>query len=538
MSCVSTPTSTQFSTVVTTSVSTSFTESVTTIPGTTSTVVTTSCLQTGDVSALSVPGDPSCISSTVITTTTVIGGGTSTTQVPVATVTDSITSLVPTNTLFAPCTDTTSSTTSFTDTSTTIVATPTTTITSSSQSTLADGQVTQVFVTLTSVLPPTSSVVNTSVPAPTTQAGGNGDSNSGTALGAIIGGSVGGFLGLLAIVGVVWFFRRRRNNFDDIFEKDYEEYGGGKPLAPSRGRMLDLEDEPIAPKDTNTEPKPYIYGLVGSRNAAPQSLNAGIGTIPLSPGTPGSRPSTGQTTHTRASSLTPLMASSGNNNNAASSRPGSSVSENNSGGGHSPTPSFGPSMNVMRSTSPGPLGVSIPTGPVFGEAVLGGASGSGNGGMSGGGDSPTSMAAPRGPLFIANQFDPISSPATPTPDDPRNRNANASRSSLSAVAGPSSATASRDVKSPSGIPPAALAYLADRQRQGLQRSDTTSSASVYSQPSRAPSPPLPPQQTTNASGSGKSPVTLRDQRRRESEVVVHKDAGRVTPPDQPPAYQD
>ncbi|OCB88006.1 hypothetical protein A7U60_g4791 [Sanghuangporus baumii] len=532
MSCVSTPTATQFETITSTSVSTSFSESITTLPDTTSTDFITSCLSSADItlSGSSSVGIGTCVSSTVITSTTVIDGGVSTTQVPFE-ITNSFTSTVPTNTLFAQCTDdttsdttpsTTSSTTSlttspttsptvsteFSQTSTTVVVTPTTTLTSSQDTTLSDGQTTQIVVTLTSLLPPTSSVLSSSVPVATTQANDN-DGGSSSTLGPIIGGTLGGFAGLLLIVGAIWFFRRRRTNWDDIFEKDYEEYSGNKPLTPGRARMLDLEDEPVRPAEANTEPKPYIYGLVGSKTANPPSLDAGL--IPA-----GNASKASLSSHGRTPSTTPLM------NNAAASRPASSGDSNHVSGtnGVSPSPS---SAAGGRSGSPGPLGVQIPSGSMFPES---------------GSESPTSVMGSRGPLFIANQLDPISPPGSPRPASPAtptvgasHKRASTGMSNVVSAPLPPSFSGGAPVASSStatGPPPAAYAYLAEKQRQQLARSDTVSSASVYSQPSRAPTPP--PAKALN----------MASPQRTNPDVVVHTDAGRVAkePNDQPPAYQD
>ena len=77
MSCESSATATQFSTSVGSSVSTSTSTSVTTIAGTTSTQLITSCLSSSTPTATGNSTDaasPTCVSSTVITSTTVVGG--------------------------------------------------------------------------------------------------------------------------------------------------------------------------------------------------------------------------------------------------------------------------------------------------------------------------------------------------------------------------------------------------------------------------------------------------------------------------------
>ena len=58
--------------------------------------------------------------------------------------------------------------------------------------------------TVTSVLDPTSVVQPSQVAIQTNTSG--GDSSSSSNVGAIAGGVVGGFVGLLALVGAVWYF--------------------------------------------------------------------------------------------------------------------------------------------------------------------------------------------------------------------------------------------------------------------------------------------------------------------------------------------
>ena len=272
--------------------------------------------------------------------------------------------------------------------------------------------------------------------------------------------------------------------------------------------MLDLEDEPIHPADANTGPKPYVYGLVGSGTANPPSLGAG-----LVPAGNASQPSV--SSHGRTPSTTPLMS------NTAGSRPGSSGDSNHASGGAnglSPSPSFTPSAAVVRSSSPGALGVQIPTEPMFPES---------------GSESPTSVMGARGPLFIANQLDPISPPATPRPASPATPPAatvathqRTSTNLSNVVTSPTPSPFPGGVASPTGPPAAAYAYLAERHRQQLERNDTVSSGSVYSQPSRAPTPPPA------------KALSMATSQRTTSGVIVHQDAGRVQrmPSDRPPAY--
>ncbi|THH08326.1 hypothetical protein EW145_g2781 [Phellinidium pouzarii] len=547
MSCTPTPTSTQFTTVVSSLVSTSFSSLVTTLPDTTSTNVVTSCLESSAASSGASDGG-GCLSSTLITSTSVITGkqssvvlraeflnvffhtgGVSTAQVPFE-VSVLVTSTEATNTLFASCTDTSttptttttttsstststsdtststtsttsqqntssttmsSSSTEFTQSLTTALTTPTTTFTTSVNATLADGSVTLSLLTVTSTLPASSAVLTTSVPLASTQPNSHSGNSSSSNIGAIAGGAVGGFVGLIAIVAALWFYCRRRTNWDDLFEKDYDEYAGR--VRQSRSNLLDAEDELVqrSPALTNTEPKPYVYGLVGSA-LAPPSLNAGVPVVNSSLSSEhGRRPSQGS-----------LML--GNTApSAASSRPNSFNAV--------PTSiehSVGPvSTAGRRAASPGPLGVSINTGPSLSMSYPVEP------------PSPASIAAPVGTLFIANQ-DPLSRPGSPnspvsagSPGSKRDTGNNASGTSFAgAMAGASNNA------------PMTYQHLLSGT-QGLQHNDSISSRSVYSQasiPLRTQSPPMP-----------KAPSV----QRRTSGIIVHTDGGRV-PSEQgaPPSY--
>ncbi|KAI5122231.1 hypothetical protein M0805_002717 [Coniferiporia weirii] len=511
MSCTPTPTSTQFGTVVSTSVSTGSSTQITTLPDTTSTSLITSCLASASGSSGGSSGE--CASSTVITSTSVIPGVVSTAQVPFE-VTTLVTSTEATNTLFSSCTDTTTTTSSTTtttssttsDTTTTsttettstsstttdttssttgltqsvitTLTTPTTTFTTSVNTTLADGFVTQGFLTITSTLPASSVVQTTLVPQGTTQPDTNTGGGASSNVGAIVGGAVGGFVGLIGIVAALWFFCRRRTNWDDIFEKDYDEYADH--VRRSRSHLLDMEDEPVGRgPDASTEPKPYVYGLVGSAQAlSPPSLDAGLPRVPKTPPLAG---------YDHPSSETPLMSHSAVPS-AASSRPNSfnavplSVGHGSSPhAGVSPSPSVAVSATSRRSGSPGPLGVLINTGPSLSMSQPTGA------------DSPTSITTPRRALFVANQ-DPMSRPGSPgSPGSPGMKKDN-----VGDVAGPSSFTR-------------AMTGLSDAH-------DSASSHSVYSQAS--------------------TPVRGQSQRRTSGGVIVHVDGGRVPSQNQPPSYLD
>ncbi|KAF8623332.1 hypothetical protein AX15_006409 [Amanita polypyramis BW_CC] len=138
------------------------------------------------------------------------------------------------------------------------------TVTSLSSSTGSDGSVVVTQVTQTLTLTPS---LTETTPGPTADQHNNNNRIASSNLAPIIGGSVGGFVGLVGIVFLVWFLLKRRTNWDDIFEKEDAILGTAFP-KPKR-------DPPPDPK-----PKPYEYGLVGQTTAAPHmsppSSSAGL----------------------------------------------------------------------------------------------------------------------------------------------------------------------------------------------------------------------------------------------------------------------
>jgi len=104
---------------------------------------------------------------------------------------------------------------------------------------------------------------------------GSNSSHSSSNLGPILGGIFGGVFVLALVVGLVWWFLRRRARWDDIFDEkdDFVTGPDGIRRSRSRNNMLDTEFTP----DANIEPKPYEYGLVGaSRPISPPSENVGV----------------------------------------------------------------------------------------------------------------------------------------------------------------------------------------------------------------------------------------------------------------------
>ncbi|KZS89980.1 hypothetical protein SISNIDRAFT_488838 [Sistotremastrum niveocremeum HHB9708] len=293
MACTPSPTETLFSTEVVTSQSTqsSTTTTVTTISGTTAVSTQTTCL-------VSIVSNLPCSSEGLITVTSTAPDTVSTiTNQVVVTVPVTLTNSVPTQTLFSTCPSqgpsqpppngntittpdpvttpptspanppptTTPDTTSLATTSSpglsASLSTPDpSTITSASSMTI-DGQVTVQFVTITSTPPASTFFVSPSSSPTLNMDNGPTGSSSSSNVAPIAGGVVGGFLGLFAIVGVIWFFlRRRRKAWDDIFERE---------------KRYDLNDDELP---ANVEPAPYRYGLVGGSHSHSPSL-----TPPASP---------------------------------------------------------------------------------------------------------------------------------------------------------------------------------------------------------------------------------------------------------------
>ncbi|KAG0701758.1 hypothetical protein DFH29DRAFT_543634 [Suillus ampliporus] len=296
MSCTPSATATEYATITTYTTSTSFSQSVASDQATVTTVVQQTCIATGTLSGSNNTG---CVSSAAVTQVNTIGGGGSTTQVPVV-VTVSVTETQPTKTLYATCSDgstqsqsqTTPSTTSETTSSSTpspvttsvlVVSTPSPTIiTQEFSTTLSNGVVVPTVITTTST-PPPSSVYSPSVISSPTVTG--TQSGSGTDVAPIVGGVVGGFVGLIAIVSALWYLCRKRRSWDDIFEREaLRDEESDSPIAVRRERDRNR-------LDLGAEPKPYQYGLVGHIKAPP-----GSGSLS---GTEGD--------HSRNTSISPLL---------------------------------------------------------------------------------------------------------------------------------------------------------------------------------------------------------------------------------------
>ncbi|KAF5373752.1 hypothetical protein D9758_000947 [Tetrapyrgos nigripes] len=239
--CVDSPTATQTQVLTTESSTTSFSPSVTTAQPTVSTFTVTQCVPE------TISGTTTSSCRTSLSTTT-IPGGTTTTSVPIV-VTLPVTSTSITTLFGSSCTVLTP------------VTTPTT-IVSETSTTLPNGSVSIGTVTVTTLV--------TNTPAPTQQStNDNPHSNdSNTNLGAIVGGSVGGVFGLIALLLIFWFLRKRQRmkQWDDLFRKEDDGVG-----VTSIGHHDEGPDQ-LQPSLPNVgiivEPQSYEYGLVG-RTANP-----------------------------------------------------------------------------------------------------------------------------------------------------------------------------------------------------------------------------------------------------------------------------
>ncbi|KAF8635539.1 hypothetical protein AX17_003922 [Amanita inopinata Kibby_2008] len=326
-SCATFPTLTRTDAVTTQTPSTSISSSVSTVPPSTSvfTSVVSTCTTHGSFI--------DCVQSTGMVTSLISG---STTTVAVTQVTlVPVTSMVPTTLYSTSCTASNSQTSSSPSSTPSVFTPPPETYTSASSSTDTNGNVlvTQITQTLTfspTTIDPTSTLVSDGL-----------SHRGGSALAPIIGGAVGGFFGLIGIVALIWFIKKRRSRWDDIFEREDALYGPPIPQPLKR-------DPPPEPK-----PKPYEYGLVGHAKAPlPPHLspptspgpNHGFNVSNSHPGRPAvlvshrKQQNQAQAHERSRSSLTPLLSLSGSSVSGSSTGPASIapppsiVSSNVSGG--------------------------------------------------------------------------------------------------------------------------------------------------------------------------------------------------------------
>ncbi|RPD57890.1 hypothetical protein L226DRAFT_575914 [Lentinus tigrinus ALCF2SS1-7] len=123
-------------------------------------------------------------------------------------------------------------------------------------STLPGGSVVVASVTFTSTMPPTFSTVPTSLGGESSGGSNSGHGNVKDALGAIIGGAVGGFFGLIALATFTWFIWRKRDSIRALYAKEQDT-----KVEPTFYHRWSQPPSRSPPPDA--EPKPYEYGLVG-----------------------------------------------------------------------------------------------------------------------------------------------------------------------------------------------------------------------------------------------------------------------------------
>ncbi|KAI0690784.1 hypothetical protein C8T65DRAFT_88269 [Cerioporus squamosus] len=279
MACTPTPTQTLYEVLTTTSVSTSFTDITSTIPADISTVLSTFCASS-TVDANDTDSVTTCLSTGSVEVVTTLRDEEITTIPSQVVFSIPVIFSEPTATLFSTCStdgvtsppppsDTPTSQTS--QTSQTLSPPPSASvIVSQVSSTLPGGSVVVTLVTSTSTMPPAVSTV------PTSLGSGGSDSNNNNAdnnnikdvLGPAIGGAVGGFLGLIALVMLVWFIWRRRDSIRALYAKEPTS-----KTEPAFYERWGHHDKPSSPPP-ELEPRPYQYGLVGRRPGSPSRTSS------------------------------------------------------------------------------------------------------------------------------------------------------------------------------------------------------------------------------------------------------------------------
>ncbi|VDB82882.1 unnamed protein product [Peniophora sp. CBMAI 1063] len=279
--CDPSPTETQYATVVSTNVITTFSLQLLTVPGAATNVPFPTCVSSD--------GD-ACAGTTTILAPTSGPDQVKTLTVPLL-ITELETEVTPTLTLFAPCPSTTSSDPLSTTSSTSTIrpgggssplpapATPPATTTPSSTSassmslrstsmvvedvtsaigTALQGGSTIILYTTIVTSHPATATVGTDTSGTNSASGSqsSGSSHSGSPVAAIAGGTVGGFVGLLALAGLVaCIVQRFRKRADAIWS---EEEANEKPTYRRR---------PSRP--VSISPQPYHYGIVGGTATTP-----------------------------------------------------------------------------------------------------------------------------------------------------------------------------------------------------------------------------------------------------------------------------
>ncbi|KZV96227.1 hypothetical protein EXIGLDRAFT_733789 [Exidia glandulosa HHB12029] len=282
MACVTTPTSTLFSTTITTSFSTS--TSLETIAHTgdpTVTVTSTTACASSTTLTLSESLATTCASTTTSTFTTTLPGTVDTTiSTHLVPIPQTGTSSFPTETLYGTSCPTDPPTTSDPPKppSTTDTPPPQTSVTTSTSTTAIEfpngsTSISTVFITVPFTPPPESSTSTSTTPPPPSlnDDGGGGSPGHGAQTAKIAGAVVGGLVGVALLAVLAFWLWKRSRRWDDIFDESDDEGGdhNDRPGWKAVGAPVRLRERNRPPKKprVDLDPEPYHYGLVGSAAA-------------------------------------------------------------------------------------------------------------------------------------------------------------------------------------------------------------------------------------------------------------------------------
>jgi len=240
MACQGQPTETQYATVVQSGTIFRTTSLISSGPPIITSGVSISCPPTG-TGCIGIPFTQTLPGSTIISviTTAVIG---------------TTTSVIPTRTLYGPCSPGDS-----------YITTPTpsaVTLTTMSSTTLAGGSVSVI----------TQVITTSETPVPAGATAGATASTKKASIGPIVGGAVGGVVALALALGLLWYCLRKRRRWDDIFEKEED-------IAPVRAMRNNARTDLAEP---GLQPQPYYNGVV-SQSPPPTSAGSPPPTTITSP---------------------------------------------------------------------------------------------------------------------------------------------------------------------------------------------------------------------------------------------------------------
>ncbi|KAI9508457.1 hypothetical protein F5148DRAFT_1355272 [Russula earlei] len=225
------------------------------------------CVPTPTLTLFSTSTSTSVLTTSTVTVETLPDGSVSSVTVPVI-ITNIITIVNPTSTLFASCSSSTTPISSITSSSSSprqiapstyvITTIPAPTVVTSQQTTTINGAVTVITITSTSI-PPATVVYLTTIVSSVSQTPTSRSSSS--SIGPIAGGAGGGFLAVVVVVITIWYMLKkcRKPNADREEDDNVFPY----PVTRDRDHTRRL--------DLSKETRPYEYGLVGRSTPASHS---------------------------------------------------------------------------------------------------------------------------------------------------------------------------------------------------------------------------------------------------------------------------